>query len=116
MANLVNIWGDSDADIISDESTPTLTLKNTSTGVALLAQNTGTGPAFRAVGTMGAGATIAAFSVTASTASQAVMQVSGVFMSTASINAAGSAAAFIIPVYHESARVWGYLTASKGVI
>lgn len=62
------------------------------------------------------GATIAPLSIAASTASQAVISVAGVFMSTASINVAANQTAFIIPVYHETQRVWGYIAASVGVI
>lgn len=101
---LVNLWGTPNADIVSDSSSPTLTLKNT-----------GTAAAVKAVAPISSGATIAPLNVVASVVSQAVMQVSGVFMSTASINTTGAAAAFIMPVYHETAKVWGYLTASKGV-
>ena len=35
MANLVNIWGESGADIIGDDAQPTLALSNTSTGPGL---------------------------------------------------------------------------------
>ena len=35
MANLVNIWGESQADIIGDDAQPTLALSNTSTGPGL---------------------------------------------------------------------------------
>lgn len=61
------------------------------------------------------GATISPLNIAASTASQAVLSISGVFMSTASINVAANKTAFIIPVYHETQRVWGYLAASVGV-
>lgn len=136
--NLVNIWGDSNANIYSDEATPTLTLENgstsqglyavnSSTGTALKAENTSVGDGLNAVGAgaggegaviqnaVNAGATVAPLRVIASQASQAVMQISGVFMSTASINTTAAQSAFIIPVHHESENVWGYLTASKGV-
>lgn len=62
-----------------------------------------------------AGATTAPLSIVASTASQAIMSISGVFISTASINLAANKTAFIIPVYHETQRVFGYLAASIGV-
>ena len=35
MPDLVNIWADSERDVVSDDTTPTLTLKNTSSGEAL---------------------------------------------------------------------------------
>ena len=41
MGNLVNIWSESNADIIGDDSTPTLTLKNSSSGLGLNIDTTG---------------------------------------------------------------------------
>jgi hypothetical protein len=35
MADLVNLWSESGRNIISDDSTPTITLENQSTGAAL---------------------------------------------------------------------------------
>lgn len=107
MANTVNLWAESNADMISDDSSPALTLRNSeSTGAeALLVANAAT-----------AGATIAPLRVVASTASQAFLSFSGGLLSSASIATAGSAAAFVIPVYHETNRTWGYITASKGVV
>lgn len=120
--------GESNADFIGDDSTPTLTFKNSSSGNALYVDGTaGTGIGLNVLGkaaTEGAllgnqptgGATIAPLRVAASVASQAVLSVSGVFMSTASVAVTAATSAFIIPVYHESQKVWGYITASKGVV
>lgn len=116
MANLVNIWGESGADIIGDDSSPTLTIKNSSTGRALdvlgptateglLVGNVPTG-----------GATIAPLRVAASVASQAYLSFSGGLMSTASVAVTAATSAFVIPVYHETEKAWGYITASKGVV
>lgn len=62
------------------------------------------------------GATIAPLKVVASLASQAVLQISGVFISTASINLLASQTAFVIPVYHQSQGIVGYINVSKGVV
>ena len=44
MGNLVNIWGESNADVIGDDSSPTLSFKNTSTGSAVKATAIGAAP------------------------------------------------------------------------
>ena len=59
-------------------------------------------------------ATVAPLSIIASTASQAFLQFSGVFISSASYTMA-STNACVIPVYHESQRIWGYLGAFKAL-
>lgn len=100
---LVDIWAEDGSTISDDGAVATQTFKNT-----------GTGPAIAGFAPI-AGATIPALRVVASTASQAFISFSGVFASTASVNTTGAAAAFVIPVYHESQKVWGYVTASKGV-
>lgn len=140
MTNLVNIWGESNADLVGDDSSPTLTIKNTSSGIGLsIDTSSGTGPGLDilsvntsyaarvrgAVATapglyvghsVAAGATIAPVQIAASTASQAVLSISGVFMSTASVAITAATSAFIIPVYHQTQKVWGYITCSKGVV
>ncbi len=140
MTNLVNIWAETNADLIGDDSTPTLTIKNTSTGYGLSIDTTsGTGAAIdllsdnttqaarvrsAAAGAPGllvghsvaAAATVAPITLAASTASQAVIAIQGVFMSTASLAVAADNTAFIIPVYHQSEAVWGYLAASTGLV
>ena len=52
MANLVNIWSETFPDIIGDDTSPTLALKNTSSGVGLLVDTnvtSGTGAAIDAI-------------------------------------------------------------------
>lgn len=46
---LLNLWAETDANIIDDDPTATLEIRNTSTGAGLLATNSaGTGPALTA--------------------------------------------------------------------
>jgi len=138
LANLVNIWGESNADLIGDDSSPTLTLKNSSTGDALKVDGSaGTGVGLNVDGNTtqpaatidGAadkqglivgnaatsGVTVAPLRVTASAASQAFISFAGAFISTASINVAASQTAFVIPVYHQTDGKVGYINVSKGV-
>ena len=119
MVNLINFHGETGADFIADDTSPGLTIQNTSTGRALdvVGDDSSTAnPALQVRFSANvAGATVAPLQVVASTASQAVLAISGVFMSTASISVVQSQSAFIIPVYHETQRVWGYISASKGV-
>lgn len=53
MPNLVNVWGETDASIISDDSTPTLSFKNTSSGYGVAGESLGTGSGVKA-GAIGA--------------------------------------------------------------
>lgn len=57
MTNIVNLWAETDASMIGDDSTPTLTLGNSSTGVGLKVTNTGTGTGVNvdSTGSTGAG-------------------------------------------------------------
>lgn len=48
MPNSVNLYAESDADMTGDDTTPVLTLKNTSTGAGLRVQNTPAGNATQA--------------------------------------------------------------------
>jgi len=48
MANLVNIWGESNADIIGDDSSPTVSFKNTSSGYGVTGESIGTGSGVKA--------------------------------------------------------------------
>lgn len=116
MADLVNLMAESDRDIISDDATPTLTLKNTGTGIALNLLGSTAKEGAVIGNTPTGGATIAALRVAASVASQAVISISGVFMSTASINLSAAQTAFVIPVYHETQKIVGYINVSKGVV
>lgn len=59
-------------------------------------------------------ATVAPLTLVASTASQALINIQGVFISTASISMLAAQSAFYIPVYHQTQAVWGYVFASKG--
>lgn len=131
MGNLLNLSGETGAGIITDDTAGAgLRFENTGAATSVQIANSSTGIAADVIGGSGstanpavratfsanvAGATVAPLNVTASTASQAVLSISGVFMSTASINVLPAKSAFIIPVYHETQRVWGYLTASIGV-
>ena len=119
MGNLLNLQAETGASFLADDATTGLKIENTSTGIALdvVGDDSSTAnPALRAIFSANvAGATVAPLNITASTASQAVLSISGVFMSTASISVVQTQSAFIIPVYHETQRVWGYLSASKGV-
>ena len=127
MTDLVNVWGSGGGDVVSDNTTATFTFKNTSSGKAVVGtntssgsgvygENTGTGLAGKFVGQISGGATLAAINVVASVASQAVLSISGVFMSTASVAVTAATTAFIIPVYHETQKVFGYISCSKGVV
>ncbi len=118
MGNLINLAAESQASFLADDTTPGLTVRNTSTGIALDAvgdTSSTANPGLRATFSANvAGASVAPLNVTASTVSQAVLSISGVFISTASINLAANKTAFIIPVYHETQRVFGYVAASIG--
>lgn len=119
MTQFANLMGSTNADLIGNDANPTFTIVNTNLGAALsvIANSTSvSNPALR-VGFNAnvAGATVAPLTIVASTASQAVVRIQGVFISTASINVAQTSSAFVIPVYHDTQAVWGYISASKGV-
>ena len=118
MATLKNLEAASGADIIGDDAQPTLAIKNTSTGRALDVVGSSSSTANPALqvkfAANVAGATVAPINVVASTASQAFLSFSGVFISSASYTIAATNA-FVIPVYHETQRVWGYLGAFKAL-
>lgn len=116
MADLVNLDAESDRNIIGDDSTPTLTLENSSSGIALKGKVSGAAPAIQAERTSTAGPTIAPIRAIMSIASGAVFGIQGVFISTASMNTAATQTAFHIPVYHETQGVLGYIAVSKGVV
>lgn len=139
MANLVNLWAESNADMIGDDSSPTLTLGNTSSGLGLKIDTTsGTGgaldtlsdntswaararsaateaPAFLVEGSVLHSPTVAPLRIGQSTASGAVIEIAGVFISTASMLLAANQTAFHIPVWHQSEAILGYIPVSKGV-
>lgn len=118
MPSIKNLNASTQADFIASETTPGLRVENQSTGRALdvIGNSSSTSnPALKvAFNANVAGATVAPLQVVASTASQAFISFSGVFLSSASYTAA-STNAFVIPVYHESQRVWGYLGAYKAL-
>lgn len=124
---LVDIWATENAEISVDSTSPVQLFKNTSTGAGVKGQNTstgagvvgantGTGPGVTAEAPASSGATVAALRVTASVASQAAIEFQGPLISTASINVAANQSAFVIPVYHQTNKTWGYFVASKGVV
>ena len=130
MVLLNNLKARSGADYIGDDTNPTLTVTNTSTGDGLKVTNVGAGIALNVIGASSAsamtgaalkvsfaanvaGATVAPLAIVASTASQAFISFSGVFISSASYGGLASTNAFVIPVYHETQRIWGYLGAQK---
>lgn len=120
----VNLWANANADIGSiSDSTPTLrvwstvSVASTAQGYALQVDNTGNSPALVVTqNALTAGATIAPLQVVASLASQAFISFQGVFISTASISQVGGGSAFVIPVYHASQNIWGFINVSKGVV
>jgi len=118
MTLLNNITGSTNADLIGNDANSTLTVKNINAGSALTAIGfSGATGASALVATFTAnvgGATVAPLQLVASTASQAWISFQGVLISTASINLAANKTAFIIPVYHASQAVWGYVAASIG--
>ncbi len=102
MTLIKNLEGSTNADIIGNDANPTLTVVNQfATGVGL-----------KVVG--GSSATVAPLNLVASTASQAAFSISGVFISSASFTVT-MGSAFVIPVYHETQRVWGYISTFKNV-
>lgn len=112
-SNYVEIAGDTMTGILTG---PGLALTSTASVAQAVVYNTVVGNSALTLRENAlSGATISPLSISASTASQAVLSISGVFMSTASINLAANKTAFIIPVYHETQRIWGYLAASLGV-
>lgn len=102
MPNLKNLDSTTGADIIGSEATPVLTIQNTLTGSGL-----------KVVG--GSTVTSGAIAIVASAASQAFFSFSGVFISSASYSP-GTTNAFVIPVYHTTQAIWGYIGAQKALV
>ena len=74
---LLNLWAESGANIIDDDTTAVLALENTSTGFALDANNSaGTGPALIARTLIGT-PTVAPFVIQTSTVSGAAIELRG---------------------------------------
>lgn len=91
------------------------TMTGTLTGVGIV-ETSPTATTEAAIVSKGAigGATVAPVRMIQSTASGAFMSFSGAFLSSASY-AIGGRVAFVIPVYHESQRIWGYLGATTAL-
>lgn len=105
MTKIVNLWGSGGANYYTDDTTAAaLTITGSGVTESLVLSQVSL-----------ANATIAPLRIVASTASQAFISFSGVFLSTASINVSQSQAAFVIPVYHQSQNIWGFISVSKGV-
>ena len=87
MSDTINLWAESDRNIIGDDSSPALTLENSSTGNALYVKTSGTATvaALKAEAQVSA-PTVAALALVASCASGAYLEFQGPFVSTASIN------------------------------
>jgi len=83
----INLYAESDRNIIGDDSSPTLTLENTSTGNALKVVGAVTGVPLAVTHTTPGAATVAAIRITASTASAPFFEFKGFL---ASIASAGS--------------------------
>lgn len=115
MADKQNLAASTGADYIGSEASPALRIGNTGAGIGMQVEAAGTVESLRVTQTALGGASIAPLRIVASAASQAVLAISGVFLSTASINVTAGQTAFVIPVYHETARVFGYINVSKGV-
>ena len=95
MSDTINLYAETDRNIIGDDSSPTLTLENSSTGNALKVSGTGTGiplnvtgtvtiPAAALTHTTPGAATVAVLRVTASTASAPFFEFRGFLASIAS--------------------------------
>lgn len=79
MADLVNLYSESGRNIIGDDSTPALTLENSSTGEAFQAKSATatTNPVVELIGQSGCAPTVAVLKITSSTASQAAFAFAG---------------------------------------
>lgn len=101
MGNIVSIWSETNADIVGDDSTPALTLKNTSTGPGLLVTKT--------VAT--SSPTIAPLQITMSTASGSFIDFRGAVISTASLALTGANVVGLVRVWYNGSggSGWGWL-------
>lgn len=116
MAVNQNLAATTGADYVGNETSAALRIGNIGAGPGLQVEGVGTaGESLRVTQNALGGASIAPLRIIASAASQAVLAISGPLFSTASINLTAGQTAFVIPVYHETARVFGYINVSKGV-
>lgn len=108
MANLVNLWSESDACLIGDDSTPGLTLSNTSTGPGLLVTKT----------VSASSPTIAPLRITMSTASGAFIDFRGAVISTASMGVTGANVVGLVRVWFQgpAGNAAGWLPIYKDAI
>lgn len=104
---LLNLWAESGANVIDDDSDATLTLENTSTGVALAARQTNL-----------SSATVASFRALNSNASGVFLEFVGGVLSTASINQLANQSAGYVRVHFTGAGGdgFGYIPIYKGVV
>ena len=99
LANLVNIWSESNADLIGDDSTLALTLKNTSSGAGLSVDTSaGTGPGLLVTRNVSS-ATLGAIRITVSAASGAFFDFRGAVISTASLSLTGAMVVGLVKVW-----------------
>ena len=84
MADTINLYAESGRNIIGDDSSPTLTLENTSSGAALKLVASGTGQVLETVNTATSSPTVAVLTVTNSVASGAFFEFKGFLASIAS--------------------------------
>ncbi len=108
MSNLVSIWSETDAAIIGDDSTPGLTLSNTSTGPGLLATKPVSASA----------PTVAPLQVIMSTASGAFIDFRGAVISTASLALTGPNVVGLVRVWFQGSagNAAGWLPIFKDAI
>ncbi len=101
MSNLVSLWSETDAALIGDDSTPALTLQNTSSGPGLLVTKT----------VAASSPTIAPLRITMSTASGAFIDFRGATISTASLALTGANVVNLVRVWYSGigGSGWGWL-------
>ena len=108
---LINLYAEDDRNIIDGGTSPVLTLTNTSTGAALVAENTaGTGPAMIVRNTIGA-ATVAPLVIQTSIASGAAIE----FRGKAITSALSGAATIIYGVRVKAGDVYGWIPVYLGL-
>lgn len=107
MADIINLYAESDRNIIGDDTTPTLTLENSSTGNALKATMTPTtGAVVDFSSKSSSAATVAVLKLGSSTASASALQFAGsCIVSTAS---GGATVGFGVRVKFGDKYFWMY--------
>ena len=114
---LLNLWAETGANIIDDDTGSTLELINTSSGYALQANNTGTAPAINAIQGAIGNSTLAAIRAVQSAASGVFLDFQGGVLSTASINMAASKVVGAVRVHFTGVGGdgFGYIPIMTGV-